>query len=141
MEAAFTSARLTRASRRFRPAGPATRWMPAIYALTLPLFEPAHDRLRGQPAPIRAATYAAGIMLVELVSGWALRRRTGRCPWDYGGRTRWDVDGLVRLDYAPLWALAGLGAERLHDAMTGPRVPAGPGATRRACGRLLRAGR
>ncbi len=119
MEAGFTSARLTREARRPILVGPATRWMPVIYALALPLFEPAHDRLRGDALPVRAAAYAVGIMAVEGATGWALRRTTGRCPWDYRGRTEWSIDGLVRLDYAPLWALAGLGAERLHDALTG----------------------
>ncbi len=119
VESAFTSARLSRGSRSLRASGPATPWMLPIYALALPLFEPAHNRLRDRPAWVRAIAYAAGIMAVEGGTGWMLRRRTGRCPWDYTGRTRWHVSGLVRLDYGPLWALAGLGAECLHDAMTG----------------------
>ena len=121
MESAFTSARLSRGSGSLRASGPATPWMFPIYALALPLLEPVHDRLRGRPAWARAIAYAAGIMAVEGGTGWMLRRRTGRCPWDYTGRTRWHVAGIVRLDYGPLWALAGLGAERLHDAMTGAR--------------------
>ena len=117
MESAFTSVRLSRGSGRLRRSGPATPWMLPIYALAMPLFEPLHDRVRDRPAWARAIAYAAGIMAVEGGTGWLLRRRTGRCPWDYSGRTRWHVSGLVRLDYGPLWALAGLGAERLHDAM------------------------
>ncbi len=120
MESAFTSARLSRAARSPRLAGPATAWMLPIYALGLPLFEPVHLRIRGRPVWQRGAIYAAGILVVEGATGWLLRRATGRCPWDYSGRTRWQLDGLVRLDYAPFWALAGLGAERLHDAMTVP---------------------
>jgi hypothetical protein len=121
MESAFTSARLSRGSGSLRASGPATPWMLPIYALVLPLFEPVHDRLRDRPAWARAIAYGAGIMAVEGGTGWMLRHRTGRCPWDYTGRTRWHVSGLVRLDYGPLWALAGLGAERLHDAMTRAR--------------------
>ncbi len=120
MESAFTSARLSRVARSPRLAGPATAWMLPIYALALPLFEPAHERLRDRPAWQRGATYAAGILAVEAATGWLLRRATGQCPWDYAGRTRWHVAGLARLDYAPLWAAAGLCAERLHDAMTAP---------------------
>lgn len=119
MECLFTSARLSRNARALRLSGPATRWMAPIYALALPLFEPAHDRVRHRPAWLRAALYASGILAAEGATGWALRRATGRCPWDYSGRTRWHVAGLVRLDYAPFWALTGLGAERLHDAMAG----------------------
>ncbi len=119
VESAFTSVRLSRAERAPRVVGPATAWMVPIYALALPLFEPVHARIRGRPAWQRGATYAAGILAVEWATGWLLRRATGRCPWDYSGRTRWHVDGLVRLDYVPFWAATGLGAERLHDAMTG----------------------
>jgi hypothetical protein len=123
MESVFTSAGLSRNAGALRPSGPATRWMALIYALALPLFEPVHDRLRRHPAWFRGALYALGILAVEGVTGWAFRRATGCCPWDYSGRTRWHVAGLVRLDYAPFWALAGLGVERLHDAMIGGAVP------------------
>lgn len=112
---------------------PSTVWMAPIYGLALPLLEPAHDALRGRPAWMRASAYAAGILSVEAGAGWALRRATGGCPWDYTGRSRFALGGLVRLDYAPLWGLAGLGAERLHDAMTGgcARMPGrGPVAQR-----------
>jgi hypothetical protein len=82
-----------------------------VYALARPLFEPAHDRLRHRPVVVRAAIYGAGILAVEYASGRVLRRLVGRAPWDYGeGR-------LVRLDYFPLWALFGLGLERLHDSL------------------------
>jgi len=90
----------------------------AVYGLALPLFEPVHDRIRNRPAALRAAVYGAGIMAVELASGRALRRGLGRAPWDYGDH-RLTVDGLVRLDYLPLWAAYGLALERLHDALAG----------------------
>jgi len=99
--------------------------MVPIYGLAMPLFEPAHDRLRSRPAWQRGLAYAGGIIAVEGLTGWALRRLIGHCPWDYSGRSRLALAGLVRLDYAPLWALTGLGAERLHDALIESR-PAGP---------------
>lgn len=96
-------------------------WMFPIYGLLQPLFEPAHDAMRERvPAPARAAAYGVGFLGVEFVSGWLLRRAIGRAPWDYSG-ARWSVDGLVRLDYLPLWAAAGLGAERVHDVLIGRR--------------------
>lgn len=76
--------------------------------------------MRARPTWQRGLAYAGGIFGVEAASGWLLRRATGRCPWDYTG-TRFQVAGLIRLDYAPFWALAGLAAERLHDALVGPR--------------------
>ncbi len=88
-----------------------------IYALAAPLYEPMHDALRRRPWPLRAAVYAAGIMTVEYLTGWALERTIGECPWDYSKEARFHVRGYVRLDYAPAWALAGLLLEGLHDRL------------------------
>lgn len=98
-------------------------WMFPIYALAAPLFEPVHDAVRRWPRPWRAALYAAGIMAVEYVTGWGLDRTVGQCPWDYSEETRFHVNGYVRLDYAPAWAVAGLILEQVHDRLV-PAVPA-----------------
>jgi uncharacterized membrane protein len=87
-----------------------------VYGLAQPLFEPAHDRLRHRPLAVRAGAYGCGILLVEYASGRLLRRLVGRAPWDYG-RARFAIDGLVRLDYLPLWGAFGLGLERVHDLL------------------------
>ena len=98
--------------------GHTSPWMFPIYGLALPLFEPAHDAMRGQvPLAGRALVYAAGFTAVEYATGRMLRRVLGEAPWDYSN-ARWNLDGLVRADYAPLWAAAGLGLERVHDALT-----------------------
>jgi Putative ABC-transporter type IV len=88
-----------------------------VYALAQPLFEPVHDRLRNRSAATRAAAYGVGILGVEYASGRVLRRVVGRAPWDYGS-ARSAVDGLVRLDYFPLWGVFGLALERLHDVLS-----------------------
>lgn len=87
-----------------------------VYGLAQPLFEPAHDALRARPVAARAAAYAVGFSAVEYASGRVLRRLRGAAPWDYS-HARWHFDGLVRAGYAPVWALAGLGCERLHDLL------------------------
>lgn len=87
-----------------------------VYGLAQPLFEPLHDRLRRRPLVVRGVVYGFGILGVEYASGSVLRRLTGDAPWDYG-TTRLAIDGLVRLDYLPLWGVFGLGLERLHDAL------------------------
>jgi len=111
--------------RSFR--GHTSPWMFPVYGLAQPLFEPAHDALRGRaPAPVRAAVYAAGFTAVEYAGGRVFRLALGRAPWDYS-HTRVNLHGLIRADYAPLWALAGLGLERVHDALTRDRT-----STRRA---------
>jgi len=89
-----------------------------IYGLASPLFEPLHEALRGKPVVLRAAAYGCGFMSVECATGSLLRRLIGDAPWDYSDASL-QVNGLVRLDYLPLWAVAGLAAERLHDALRG----------------------
>jgi uncharacterized membrane protein len=48
-----------------------------------------------------------GIFTIEFLTGGLLRLITGACPWDYGSGAL-SVMGLIRLDYAPLWAVLGL---------------------------------
>jgi uncharacterized membrane protein len=94
-------------------------WMFPIYGMLQPLFEPAHEAMRDRVPPAgRAAVYGVGFLAVEYLSGRLLRRLLGEAPWDYSG-ARWNVEGLIRLDYLPVWAAAGLGAERVHDLLMG----------------------
>jgi hypothetical protein len=93
-------------------------WMLPVYALAAPLFEPLHERLRGRSLRIRLSLYALGFSCVEYGSGQALRRLRGSAPWDYS-HARFQLDGVVRADYLPVWAAAGLAFEHLHDALCG----------------------
>jgi uncharacterized membrane protein len=102
-----------------RVRGKTSPWMFPVYGLAQPLFEPVHDVVRERlPAPLRAGVYAAGFTAVEYASGYVFRRALGQAPWDYS-HARWNLHGLVRADYLPLWGLAGLGLERVHDALVG----------------------
>ncbi|MDQ3982302.1 MAG: hypothetical protein M3271_06430 [Actinomycetota bacterium] len=92
-------------------------WMPTVYALLLPLYEPVHDRVRDRPLPVRATVYGLGFLAVEYSSGRVFRRLRGEAPWDYTYAKR-HVHGLIRPDYFFLWALAGLLCEPLHDRLT-----------------------
>jgi uncharacterized membrane protein len=118
-EVAFTGLNGFVRTRDPRLPGRTSLWMFPIYGLVRPLFEPAHDLMRDRvPAAARAAVYAAGFMAVEYATGRALRAAVGRAPWDYS-HARLNLDGLTRLDYAPLWAAAGLALERVHDRLVG----------------------
>lgn len=55
--------------------------------------------------------YMVLIFLVEYTTGAWLTTR-GICPWDYSGRHS-NVNGLIRLDFAPLWFGTGLLFENL----------------------------
>lgn len=46
------------------------------------------------------------IFTTEYITGSFLKS-AGVCPWDYTGRLL-SIDGLIRLDFAPFWFLAGL---------------------------------
>ncbi len=104
-------------TRSARLQGHTYLWMPPIYGLCAVLYEPLHDRLRTVPAPQRAAAYAAGIIGVEYLSGRLIQRVAGVIPWDYTGRSRLQLHGATRFDYAPLWAAAGLALEPVDDAL------------------------
>ena len=62
------------------------------------------------------------IFTTEYLAGMWLRAR-GMCPWDYSGRPT-NVNGLIRLDFAPCWFLAGLLFEQI--AASRPLLPPSP---------------
>lgn len=55
--------------------------------------------------------YMVLIFTVEYFAGAWLKAR-GMCPWDYTGRST-NIDGLIRLDFAPLWFATGLLFEQI----------------------------
>ncbi len=114
-----------RSTRSARLQGQTSLWMPPIYALCAVLYEPLHDRMRALPTGHRAAVYAAGIIGVEYVTGRFIEGVVGVIPWDYRGHTRFQVHGATRLDYAPLWAAAGLALEPVDDSLRSIRVSSG----------------
>jgi hypothetical protein len=119
VDACFTALHSLRCGGRPRRS---SLWNAPVYALAQPLFEPLHERLRGRSVAARGLTYGTGILAVEYAAGRVFRRTLGRAPWDYSYARR-HVDGLVRPDFLPLWALYGLALERLHDALTARRRP------------------
>ncbi|MCD8078145.1 MAG: putative ABC transporter permease, partial [Lachnospiraceae bacterium] len=72
---------------------------------------PLAHRLRRQSLWIRGACYTLCIFVVEFLSGSFLKRRQ-ICPWDYS-RARFNVGGVIRLDYAPAWFILGLILEKI----------------------------
>lgn len=59
---------------------------------------------------VRGFIYMLCIFTGEYISGYFLRKK-GRCPWDYR-KSGWNINGLVRLDFAPAWFIIGLIFER-----------------------------
>ena len=85
-------------------------WMFPIYGMAS-LIEPIYYKIKHWPALFRGFFYAAAIMVGEFLSG-SILRFFSICPWDYSG-SPYNIKGLVRLDYFPLWVIAGLIFERL----------------------------
>jgi uncharacterized membrane protein len=90
-------------------------WMFFIYGLAV-LMEPIHDKIRYWPTILRGGVYTVFIFTMEYSTGWLLRQILGVCPWDYSGNL-FSVNGLIRLDYGPVWFLAGLLFEKVHDGL------------------------
>ncbi|MBQ9090992.1 MAG: hypothetical protein IJY52_01825 [Anaerotignum sp.] len=93
-------------------------WMFPIYGLaglSVPLFLAFR---RYCPLWQRVGFYVFAIFTVEFATGWLLQMVTGACPWDYGDG-RFSVMGLIRLDYAPLWAILGLFFEEMCVFLAG----------------------
>ncbi len=73
---------------------------------------------------LRGIYYAAMIFACEYFSG-KLLSILGICPWEYSGI--YSIEGLIRLDYAPLWFTAGLVYERIYfDYFTKERTMLSP---------------
>ena len=74
------------------------------------LFAPIGRLLKGLNFFLRGVIYTCLIFSAEYLTGRFLKERH-MCPWDYS-RARYNVDGLIRLDYAPAWFCLGLLFER-----------------------------
>ena len=109
MEIVFTSARclITKDSRLM---GHSSLWMFPIYGLAACIY-PLNRVLKHFPVWLRGMLYSGGILSVEYASGMILKRFSC-CPWNYEG-SRYNINGVIRLDYAPFWAAAGLIFEKI----------------------------
>lgn len=95
-------------------------WMHPIYGAAGVALEYVSRKLDKYPAT-KPFAYVPLIYAVEYGTGYALRRALGHCPWDYGNNGK-NLHGLIRLDYAPAWLLAGFlfdpVAKRVQQALT-----------------------
>lgn len=87
-------------------------WMFPIYGLAACL-SPISKHLKKRNALLRGGVYAFLIYSAEYISGIILKKH-GACPWDYS-KAKYNYKGVIRLDYAPLWFLAGLFFEKILD--------------------------
>lgn len=76
-------------------------------ALLLPLC----SLVKGWNVLWRGLLYMSCIFTGEYISGKLLSLK-GMCPWDYS-HAPFNIQGLIRLDFAPLWFLTGLLFEKI----------------------------
>lgn len=81
-----------------------------IYGMAA-LFKPIYHIIRNRNMLFRGGVYTICIFTAEYLSG-SILRLLHMCPWDYSG-SRFAIQGLIRLDYAPAWFIAGLVMERI----------------------------
>ena len=100
--------------------GHSSIWMLPIYGLASTIGD-VYPKITRWPRLARAFLYGIGFFVVEFISGKFLTR-IGVCPWCYDG-CKYSVDGVIRLDYFPLWMLAGMFYERiLRKGPLGPSL-------------------
>jgi uncharacterized membrane protein len=80
-------------------------WMFFVYGLAA-FMPPIIGAVSILPIIVRGIIYALLIFAAEYVIGIAMKRLR-ICPWDYSG-SKFSIQGVIRLDYAPLWFIAGL---------------------------------
>ncbi|WP_122642975.1 putative ABC transporter permease [Luxibacter massiliensis] len=96
--------------KEFTLVGRTSIWMFPIYGAAC-LLSPVCHILKGKSTIFRGSVYTFCIFLGEFLSGSFLRRHHA-CPWDYSG-AKYNLNGVIRFDYAPLWFGAGLLFEKI----------------------------
>ena len=93
-----------------RLIGQTSLWMFPIYGLAA-FIKPLYEVIKKLPLLLRGCIYSFCILIFEYISGMLLKKHH-LCPWDYSNSPT-NINGVIRLDYAALWALAGLLFERI----------------------------
>ncbi|MBO6015780.1 MAG: hypothetical protein J6P60_04240 [Lachnospiraceae bacterium] len=91
--------------RNYKLMGRTSLWMFPIYGMAVTLA-PLSRLICKRSVLSRGAIYTLCIFITEFVTGRMLKKRD-LCPWNYAD-AKYNVDGVIRLDYAPLWFGTGL---------------------------------
>lgn len=86
-------------------------WMIPIYALLI-YMEPASVLMKNIPLAIRGIIYVILLWAVEYITGFLIKKISGRCPWDYSA-SKYNLHGYIRWDFFPFWYLFVVMAEWL----------------------------
>ena len=92
-------------------SGHSSLWMFPIYGMAA-FLAPISRIISKAAFWVRGLVYTVTIFCTEYLTGKFLKKH-GCCPWDYSS-ARLGIDGVIRLDYAPLWFFCGLLFEKLN---------------------------
>lgn len=99
-----------------RLIGNTSLWMFPIYGMAS-VFAPMSKFMKKENVIVRGSVYTFCIYLMEFASGSLLKKKNC-CPWDYS-KSKYNIKGIIRLDYAPLWFAMGL----FYEKMLSSKVP------------------
>lgn len=108
MEILFTALCSLR-RRDFTLKGITSLWMFPIYGCAA-IIAPLSRLLKDKNIFARGLLYMSLIFSTEYLSGRLLFKKNF-CPWDYR-KSRFHINRVIRLDYAPCWFFAGLFFEK-----------------------------
>lgn len=109
MEILFTAFHAFR-KREMSLTGHTSLWMFPIYG-SIAFLKPLFVLTKNASLLLRGTCYAILIFVGEFISGTYLCSKN-QCPWNYA-KSKWNINGVIRLDYFPYWFLAGLFYEKL----------------------------
>ena len=90
--------------------GQSSLWMFPIYGCAS-VIAPLSRIYKNCSRFVRGCIYMLHIFAGEYIFGCLLKKYE-MCPWDYS-KSKFHVNGVIRLDYAPLWFITGLFYENL----------------------------
>ncbi len=96
-------------------------WMFPIYGCAV-FFEPVYSYIREYHWYVRGIIWLFLIWVIEYFSGWVIMQLIGTVPWNYASKTPYQINGLIRLDYAPVWFAGGLIWEKIHNYLAASRM-------------------
>ena len=118
LEVVFTGALDWRRSNPRHLLGYSSLWYLPLYAISPVFLHLAGSSLFVLPTPLRGLIYMACIFAVEYMGMLCLRTLLGSSPSEAGYyQSRWNIHGLIRLDYAPAMFLMGLFFEFIYRRM------------------------
>lgn len=115
LEVAFTGVLDYRKNGDKQLMGYSSLWYLPLYWLAPVFFHCAGPFVFPLPVWVRGCLYMACLFAFEYAGMGALRLLLGASPSEKSYyRSRWNVHGLIRLDFAPAWFAAGLFFELVY---------------------------